>query len=103
MKSLRLLSWMINSSVSFRSPVGAHARMECIKSGMLWCCYFHLDSELFKAGRISLRATDRNKREWIQEKEGSEAQNVGVQTVPPEWKSLEYVLWGICHTVSFQL
>lgn len=38
-----------------------------------------------------------------QEKEGSEAQNVGVQTVPPEWKSLEYVLWGICHTVSFQL
>lgn len=94
--------WLILQSPSDQ-PVGAHARMECIKSGMLWCCYFHLDSELFKAGRISLRATDRNKREWIQEKEGSEAQNVGVQTVPPEWKSLEYVLWGICHTVSFQL
>lgn len=94
--------WLILQSPSDQ-PVGAHARMECIKSVMLWCCYFHLDSELFKAGRISLRATDRNKREWIQEKEGSEAQNVGVQTVLPEWKSLEYVLWGICHTVSFQL
>lgn len=62
---------------------------------------FYLHGELFKAGRISLSATNRSKREWTQEKEGSEAQNVGVQTVPPEWQSLEYVLWWICHTVFF--
>lgn len=76
--------WLILQTPSDQ-PVGAHAGMEYINSGMLWCCYFYLDGELFKARKISLSTTNRNKREWTQEKEGSEAQNVGVQTVPPEW------------------
>lgn len=59
--------WLILQSPSDQA-VGAHARMECVKAGMLWCCYFHLDGELFKAGRISLRATNRNEREWTRGK-----------------------------------
>lgn len=92
--------WLILHSPSDQ-PVGAHVGTECITSGMLWCCYFYLVGELFKAGRIALRATNRSKKEWTQEKEGSEAQNVGVPTVSPDWRCLKYGLWGICHTVSF--
>lgn len=92
--------WLILHSPSDQ-PVGAHVGTECITSGMLWCCYFYLVGELFKAGRIALRATNRSKKERTQEKEGSEAQNVGAPTVSPDWRSLKYGLWGICRAVSF--
>lgn len=73
--------WLILQLLSDQ-PVGAHTRMECIKSGILWCGAFYLDGELFKARRITLEGTD--KKGMNSGKERSEAQNVGVQTVPPE-------------------
>lgn len=47
---------------------------------------------LFRWWIIQSREDQSKGYQWTQEKEGSEAQNVGVQTAPPEWQSLEYAL-----------